>query len=291
MARGAPARRELSGLNVRVPLSALSAVGCLAALAVVGGVLLGLPAGHRADAAILRAFAGVYDGRLERSTAAVAASVNVWPYACAGVLLVVIAAARRQGWRALVVAVLLVATGATTQLLKQLVSSSRPEPWLTESTIGAHAWPSGHATAAMTLALCAIIVAPPALRAVVAMLGGAFAVAVGYALLVRSSHFPSDVIGGFLVAAFWTSLGLAALQRLDRDRAVRARTAAAEVLTPFVGGAVLVGAGSLAVRAAGASFALDRGTLLAGAALVAIAGLALVATVSAACGRAQPRGS
>ena len=43
----------------------------------------------------------------------------------------------------------------------------------------------------MTLALCAVLVAPPALRAAAAVLGGAFAVGVGYAVLVLGWHYPS----------------------------------------------------------------------------------------------------
>ena len=67
----------------------------------------------------------------------------------------------------------------------------------------------------MTLALCAVLVAPPALRAATAVLGGAFAVGVGYAVLVLGWHYPSDVLGGFLVAGLWTSLAVAVLHRVE----------------------------------------------------------------------------
>ncbi len=67
-------------------------------------------------------------------------------------------------------------------------------------------WPSGHGTAAMTLALCAVIVAPPAWRAVDR--AGRLRVRVGlaYATLALTWHYPSDVFGGFLVAGLWVSL-------------------------------------------------------------------------------------
>ena len=40
-----------------------------------------------------------------------------------------------------------------------------------------------------------------------AALGAAFAVAVSYSFLTLGWHYPSDVLGGFLVAAIWTLLG------------------------------------------------------------------------------------
>ena len=69
--------------------------------------------------------------------------------------------------------------------------------------------PSGHATATMTLVLCAIVVVPPAWRRVAAVLGVAVALAVSYTALILAWHFPSDVLGGLLVAGSWTWLMLA----------------------------------------------------------------------------------
>ena len=43
-----------------------------------------------------------------------------------------------------------------------------------------------------------------------------FAVAVGCALLILAWHMPSDVLGGYLVAALWTALAVAALRAADR---------------------------------------------------------------------------
>jgi len=43
-----------------------------------------------------------------------------------------------------------------------------------------------------------------------------FAAAVGYSLLTIGSHFPSDVLAGFLVAATWSLVMAAALFEVDR---------------------------------------------------------------------------
>ena len=92
----------------------------------------------------------------------------------------------------------------------------------------------------MTLALCAVLVAPPALRTAAAVLGGALAVGVGYALLVLGWHYPSDVLGGFLVAGLWTSLAVAALHRVEAPEPAR---------RPEWGPLIALGAGARVVAA------------------------------------------
>ena len=140
--------------------------------------------------------------------------------------------------------------------------------------IDATSWPSGHSTAAMTLALCAVLVAPPALRAATALLGGAFAVGVGYAVLVLGWHFPSDVLGGFLVAGLWTSLAVAVLHRVEAPEPAR-RPAWEPLGAPSAPGAAVVAAVVLGVRAdTVALYTLERPTFVAGALTIALLALA-----------------
>ncbi len=82
--------------------------------------------------------------------------------------------------------------------------------------IGPASWPSGHATAALALVLCAVLVAPARLRGLVAVLGALFAAAVGVALLILAWHMPSDVLGGYLLAMLWGVLAVAALRAAER---------------------------------------------------------------------------
>jgi membrane-associated phospholipid phosphatase len=86
-------------------------------------------------------------------------------------------------------------------------------------SIASASWPSGHSTAAAALVLCAVLVSPARLRPLVAVLGGLFALAVGSALLILAWHMPSDVLGGYFLAALWFALALAVL----RARAGHAR--------------------------------------------------------------------
>jgi hypothetical protein len=72
----------------------------------------------------------------------------------------------------------------------------------------------------MSLALAAVLAVPARARPYVAALGAVFAIAVSYSFLTLEWHYPSDVFGGFLVAAMWTLLAVAALLAAERTRPV-----------------------------------------------------------------------
>jgi membrane-associated phospholipid phosphatase len=274
-------------LAVRRRLPLLAALACLVGLVVAGVLALAVPAAHERDAAMLHGFLGLDRPSVHRAIWFLAHLCDTLPYACAGMLCIAVALARRRGWRALAVACLLAVTGATTQLLKHALAQPRLEHWLPEQ-VATNSWPSGHSTAAMTLALCAILVAPPALRASAAMLGGAFAVGVGYAVLVLGWHYPSDVLGGFLVAGLWTSLAVAVLHRVEAPEP--ARRPAWEPLAGLAVGAGIVAAVVLGVRAdTVALYTSERPTFAVGALTIALLALVLVTTVSAASTRGAPR--
>ncbi len=76
----------------------------------------------------------------------------------------------------------------------------------------AEAYPSGHATSAMSIALAAVLVAPPRLRVAVACGAAAYVIAVSTSLLVIGWHLPSDVLGGLLITSGFFFLVVAALR-------------------------------------------------------------------------------
>jgi membrane-associated phospholipid phosphatase len=265
----------------------LAALACFVGLVVAGVLALAVPVARERDAAMLHGFVGLDRPSVHRAIWFMAHLGDTLPYACAGLLCIVVALARRRGWRALAVACLLAVTGVTTQVLKHALAQPRLEHWLPEQ-VATNSWPSGHSTAAMTLALCAILVAPPALRAVTAMLGGAFAVGVGYAVLVLGWHYPSDVLGGFLVAGLWASLAVGVLHRVEAPEP--ARRPVWEPLAGLVAGAGVVASVVLGVRAdTVALYTSERPTFAAGALIIALLALVLVTTVSAASTRGAPR--
>jgi len=166
---------------------------------------------ERADQSILRGFAGLHRPRVDRITKFIANLCDPQPYVYFAAVPVLVALARRRPRVAAVVAMIVLSANVTTQLLKPLLAAPRATTLDGFPVVAAASWPSGHATAAMSLALVSVIVAPSRLRPFVAALGAAFAVAVCYSFLELGWHYPSDVLGGFLVATTWTLLGVAVL--------------------------------------------------------------------------------
>jgi membrane-associated phospholipid phosphatase len=208
--------------STTVPL--LVALAGFLAMAATGLLALGSSRAHLRDAAMLHGFVALDRPRVHDAMVALVHLADPLPYVVAGAALIGWALKRGLPQRAGAVAVLLVVTGACTQALKHLLAQPRFEAWLGTNQIGEASWPSGHSTAAMTLALCAVLVAPAALRPAVAVLGGALAAGIGYAVLVLAWHFPSDVLGGFLMAGTWTAFAVAALRAVEprRERAAPA---------------------------------------------------------------------
>jgi membrane-associated phospholipid phosphatase len=179
-------------------------------------------------------FRGFYDlhahGLLHRIAHHVARLCNPKPFFFLAAVPVAVALVRRRWRLAVTIGVILLGAACTTELLKPLLAAPRPSALFGgQDPVGAVSWPSGHATAAMSLALTCVLAAPGRVRPTVAALGAAFAVAVSYSFLTLGWHYPSDVFGGFLVAATWTLLGVGALLASDARGARGARPVADEV--------------------------------------------------------------
>jgi membrane-associated phospholipid phosphatase len=272
----------------RRDLPLLSAVACGLGLVAVGYFGLVSAAGHARDVAMLHGFSALEQTRFYDLLNAVAVLPDPVPYALIGLACVGVALWRRRPHRAVAVAMLLVVTGLTTQLLKHVLAQPRFADWLGDgSQIENVSWPSGHSTAAMTLALCAVMVSPPAVRAITALVGGGFAIAVGYATLALVWHYPSDVVAGFFVAGLWVSLAIAVLQRVEPAAVERAEAPRWEPLAVLgAAGAVIAAVVVGSEAETFARYTQERTTVVAGAFVIAVLALALVATVSAATTRA-----
>jgi hypothetical protein len=84
-----------------------------------------------------------------------------------------------------------------------------------------------------------VIAAPARRRPAVAAAMAAFAIAVSYSFLELVWHYPSDVLGGFLVAATWTMLGIAGLSIAEGRRSTRSAEAPRLRTAPFSVGEAL----------------------------------------------------
>src|SRR2546421_1707490 len=133
------------------------------------------------------------------------------PFALACLALAAFALVTRGPRRAGAVAVLLIGANTSSQILKPLGGVRDVSAWPLVSPIHSPSFPSGHATAAMSLALAVVLVAPRAWRPLAAAVGGAFAVGVGLSVVIETWHYPSDVVGGFLLATGWALVALAGL--------------------------------------------------------------------------------
>lgn len=270
---------------LRRPGPPLAGACVSAVLLALTGLLAHLsPVFRGSDAATLQGFVGLNRPRLSPLIEHVAHLADPRPYALVGLALAAIALARGRPRVAVAIPIVLVAAGAMTESLKLLLAHPRFEEWLGAGQIAAASWPSGHATAAMSLALCAVLAAPPRARPTVAALGGAFAIAVSYAILVLAWHFPSDVLGGFLVASLWTLLAVAAVNasevrwpsRRPAESPVRSVDAVVPVLIAALS-ALLGLAIALGRPDAVASYAEAHTTFVLGAAAIAAIATALAA--------------
>lgn len=105
----------------------------------------------------------------------------------------------------------LVGSTVSANMVKVLVSRMRPDTLLWLNPFLSFSFPSGHATASMTLfgflAVASARLIPPGTKRVWAIGACILAVLlVGVSRIVLGAHFFSDVLGGWLLGIFWISL-------------------------------------------------------------------------------------
>jgi membrane-associated phospholipid phosphatase len=253
-------------------------------MATVGVVALAFLAGRTRDAHMLQGFTGLDRSSIDAAIRDLALSVNPVPYSCVGLLLIGTCLTRRRVWRAATVATVMVGAGASAQVLKQLLAKPRVPSFVEPFRGEQLGWPSGHAAAATALATCCVIVAPQAWRGVVALGAAGFAVALAFATLALTWHYPSEVLGGILLAGVWGSAGLVALAPLEgTDEVTRSLRPPWRVIGVGTVGACVATALVLAAARSLPIGGADRAALGACAFVIAMVTLALlVVTVMAA---------
>jgi membrane-associated phospholipid phosphatase len=207
-------------MDPRVKRPLLAAIACALLLAPLAYAAYSVGSFQHVD---LRLFI-----HLRRETGPVnalaAALVNLGDLASLLVLLAVVCAIGLWAGRrreALAAAVVVAGANLTTQLLKTTLEHARHKafehgielPW-------PNSFPSGHTTAAASIAVALLLVVPAAHRLAAAVVGLLLTAAVGVSVVVLGWHYPSDVLGGLLVVGAWGFAALAWLRRRDgRDRA------------------------------------------------------------------------
>jgi membrane-associated phospholipid phosphatase len=234
-------------MPIRPRTALLGAAACTATLALVWFVAFHVGFFRHLDQSIYLQFGGL--GAHPRISGIAGHFVSLFdPNPYVYLVLVPLVVALLRGRPRVVVAVGAIILGAnmTTEVLKHLLAEPRPASMFPGgiAPVSANSWPSGHSTAVMALVLASVLAAPARLRPAVAALGAILAIAVGYSLLATGVHYPSDVPGGFLVAAIWTLCAVAALAAAERWRPVVRGASSRVSVRAALGapGAVLLGA-------------------------------------------------
>ncbi len=161
--------------------------------------------GERADASVFNVFLGHHAYKSWRFVQL--ASLPTYLLLC--LVPIGIALGRRRFVLAATVAAILIGASGVALALKLLVSRAHPQGLINHAALGTGVWPSGHATAAAALALCLVIVSPVRLRPYAALVGILYVLGISYSVVTLAWHYPSDVIGGILVASIVALLGVA----------------------------------------------------------------------------------
>lgn len=249
------------------------------------------------DFAALDGFVALNRPPLSSGADALAHVFNPGPFTGMVIVLLAIGVRTRGLRHAAAAGLLLVGANLSSQALKPLLAHPRSlSEWDSLEQISSAAFPSGHATASMSLAFAAVLVAPRAYRPLVATVGGAVALAVAMALMILNWHYPSDVVGGQLLATAWALVALAALraagarwpERGSMRRAARDAVTVPSLAGPALLGVLVVGAALALTRASDLVLYAQRHTaaLAVGAAVIFSAVLLLAAVTALATRRA-----
>ena len=234
----------------------LLVVALVAALlfAVVYAVAVRTAWGQRLDATALEGRARIDRPRVARATDGLLTTISVGSVALIGGGIVLVALGRGRFHLAVAAGLVVFGSDLSAEVLKRVLLT-RPGLIGPDPHGWANSFPSGHTTVATSLALAAILVTPRRARGLVAVVGVAYALAIGEAVVVSGHHRPSDVIGSYLLVLVWATVAAAWLAaahaRLVRTRAdddapaplvspVVAAFGAAALAVSFVGMAVVV---------------------------------------------------
>ena len=273
-------------MPMRPKTALLGAAACGLMLVVVWFAAFHIAFLGHLDQSIFRQFGGLRaHPRISGIAGRFVAPFDPNPYVYLVLLPLVVALLRGRPRVVLAVGAIVLGANMTTEILKHVIGDPRAGAVFADGfwSTPLHAWPSGHSTAAMSLALASVLAAPARLRPAVAAVGASVAIAVGYSVVETGMHYPSDVLGGFLVATIWTLFAVAAIVAAERWRPTTRGAGSRVSVAAALGapGAVLLAAGVLGTILVAAhphdvfDYARAHEAFVAGAAAIAALSLAL----------------
>lgn len=139
--------------------------------------------------------------------------ISMGSVACVLAVFVAVAVMRRRFSLALAALFVVGASNVTTQLFKAW--------WPTRPHFWDNSLPSGHSTAAMSVSIAALLVAPSWARRWLLPFAGFVATFVGAGTIVGHWHRPPDVWAAYLVCLFWAAVAVGLVLRIQHRRRTR----------------------------------------------------------------------
>lgn len=123
-------------------------------------------------------------------------------------VLIAVALGMKGQWRKVVLLLSGVGGAAVINIvLKHIADRTRPDLWQHLVTETSHSFPSGHATASMALALCIVALAwNTKWRLAAIVLAIVYVIIIAMTRLYAGVHYPTDIVGGWLVTAAWVGI-------------------------------------------------------------------------------------
>jgi membrane-associated phospholipid phosphatase len=241
----APTAHARSVWHVIVPLF----VGLLAAAGVVAcyRVFVGTSLGQLVDTAAMRG-ADVHHPRVVEVLNRALNGTTLVSLVLVCVAAAAIGLVRRRIDLAVGAAMVVLGANLTSQLLKTHLD--RPN---LDHFPAPNSFPSGHTTAAASVAFALVIALPHAVRGMVAMIGATYVTVIAVATVWAEWHRPSDTVAGLLIVLAWGGLisGVIRARRRRRPGPVGRPTRMTTMLFAVVGTicavAGLVGMGAVAL--------------------------------------------
>jgi membrane-associated phospholipid phosphatase len=190
----------------------LAVLAAVAAFALIAWAAFDVSAVHHLDADLLADGSAHRDDAVGHLFAALGHLGDPLPQALLLIAGVAVALARGRRDLAIAGAVLVLGADLTTHLLKDALAAPRGDSNLEWGHIDYNAFPSGHTAAAFSMTAAWCLFVPARHRPLVAAVGLTASCLVAASVVILHHHFPSDTLGGFLVAAAWTAGVCAVLQ-------------------------------------------------------------------------------
>ncbi|HIK33971.1 MAG TPA: phosphatase PAP2 family protein [Oscillatoriales cyanobacterium M59_W2019_021] len=165
------------------------------------------------DVAILQAVRTTHRPWLDRLVTGFT-PLGIWWGVLPAALVMVGLLAYRGKWRSvLYVEIAFMGTAVLNFVAKLFFHRVRPHLWEDVPWMREYSFPSGHSMASLALVIAIVMLTwQSRWRPLAIVGGGAFVLAIGWTRLYLGVHYPSDIIGGWLLETAWMAMSVLLIQ-------------------------------------------------------------------------------